>query len=104
MTTSKLLSHVGGLNGHDLTVLRDFALEAPWEWRRALDELLDAKETVSEVDALKEELEAAKEELEELRSTMKEQAAALEVVAKNPTVVGNEDLLEEITSIVRALA
>lgn len=41
--TFPLTTHTRGyLSDHDLDVLRDYALEAPWEWRMALEELVDA--------------------------------------------------------------
>lgn len=45
MTTSVLTTHIpGSLLEKDLQVLRDYALDAPYEWRMAFDELIEMAE------------------------------------------------------------
>ncbi len=44
MTSSILVPHAGKRNGYDLQVLKDFALSAPWEWRKALEALIEEVE------------------------------------------------------------
>ena len=51
MTTSVLTTQRGYLTEYDLQVIRDFAIEAPWEWRMALEALVeDAAEHLEELD------------------------------------------------------
>ncbi len=71
MTTSVLLSHVGELNGHDLLILKDFAIEAPEPWRNAIDRLVEA--TVNE-EASEKRAEAAEESFKDAKQTMEETA------------------------------
>ncbi len=47
MTTSVLSARADNLSGHDLQVLRDYALNAPWEWRKALDALVEVAASAS---------------------------------------------------------
>ncbi len=57
MTTSVLSYQYGELNDYDLQVLRDFALEAPWNWRQMFNALLHIvdqdKDYEAELAALK---------------------------------------------------
>lgn len=55
MTTTTLLTHtLGPLNEHDFQALRDFALEAPWEWRTAFEQLLELAKHGQESEAIEE--------------------------------------------------
>ncbi len=76
MTTSVLNTHVrDSLCEHDLAVIRDFALEAPWEWRIALEELVDiatANDKVeNERDAALKRAEEAQDSYAELQKSVK---------------------------------
>lgn len=44
MTTSFLSAGAGELSGYDLQAIKDFALEAPWEWRKALTAMIEVVE------------------------------------------------------------
>jgi hypothetical protein len=44
VTTSKLLSNTPEINEHDLQVVKDYALEAPWEWRMVLEAMVSIAE------------------------------------------------------------
>ncbi len=48
MTTSQLSPCSSELTGSDLQALRDFALEAPYEWRVALEALVETAEFAQE--------------------------------------------------------
>lgn len=66
MTTSRLSTHAFELTSNDLQALRDYALEAPFEWRKALLALVEHAEEVP-VDVLEDlrgRLEDAHEEIE----------------------------------------
>ena len=59
MTTSVLTTFVRGaeLTGHDLQVIKDYASDAPWEWRCALEGLVerarhDPDELIARIDVL----------------------------------------------------
>lgn len=52
MTTTIVSPCSGNLNDHDLQALRDYALEAPWEWRKLFDAIV---ETVESSEAATEE-------------------------------------------------
>ncbi len=78
MTTS-ILSHLSqNLSGHDLQVLSDFALEAPYEWRKLLQALLeDIRGNTTELEEALEKQTLAEEELEKAqdRATTEEEKA-----------------------------
>lgn len=59
VTTSVLQTYTrDGIGDHDLQVIRDFALEAPYEWRLALEQLC---ELAVQSDTLKKETDKARE-------------------------------------------
>lgn len=51
MTTSVLSTHAHELTGHDIQCLRDFALEAPWEWKQLLTACADLVDASGNMDA-----------------------------------------------------
>lgn len=65
MTISQLSPLSAELLPQDLATLRDYALEAPWEWQQALFALIEAYE---EHDEVVEDLEQAEDDLKDLRS------------------------------------
>lgn len=69
MTISQLSPLSAELLPQDLDTLRDYALEAPWEWQQALFALIEAYEEHDEVAT---ELEKAEEALEDLRDAAKD--------------------------------
>jgi hypothetical protein len=71
----------GELNGYDLQVLRDYALEAPWEWRKTLERLIAA----ADEEAREEALEGQLVDWKTRALKAKEQITAL--LAKMPSVV-----------------
>jgi len=75
MTTSVLTYQSGELNGFDAQVLRDFALEAPWNWKNALEQLVDAAEKVE--DAV-DRAEDAEYNLADAKTTMKVAAGKIQ--------------------------
>ncbi len=66
MTTSILSVHAGSLTGFDIQVLKDFALSAPYEWRRVFESLIALAEATEGLE-LKEiqDVVAQKEQLAE---------------------------------------
>ncbi len=40
MTTSILSACAGDLTGYDIQVLKDYAINAPWEWRKLFDSVI----------------------------------------------------------------
>lgn len=70
MTTAVLKTFVpGGLYDHDIQTLKDFAIEAPYEWRCALQELISTYEIADKaVEEKKVAEELAKEKVEELKT------------------------------------
>lgn len=82
VTTSILSPFASNLSRADLQTLKDFALEAPFEWRRTFEELIDLAETLAgyEVDDVTEmatETEKLKTELEELKDEIKDEREAI---------------------------
>lgn len=79
MTTSILSPLSNELRGIDLQTLRDFALEAPYEWRKAFESLIEAAENDRDVDEVKNDLtdelvvlrEACADAAKEIRTEMK---------------------------------
>lgn len=76
MTTSTLKTFTpGGLYGSDVQALKDFALEAPVEWRHAFEELLDVYEKVEKLTQEAEDAKATEhltaEALKELQRDVK---------------------------------
>lgn len=79
MTTSVLSHLAGDLHGNDLQTLRDFALDAPWEWQRALNALIDQAEGAETDSGEHEEaLDDAAENLEKVEGQLKELRSAAE--------------------------
>lgn len=71
MTTSTLNPCPGE---HNLQSLRDFALEAPYDWRKQLEELIELKEAGVEVDDIESDLDSVKDAA---RGTIKSIKASL---------------------------
>lgn len=70
MTTSLLNTHGRYLNDHDLQVLRDYALEAPFVWRMALEQLIQYAEEGKEADKYEAERDEARAKVRETRKTL----------------------------------
>jgi len=69
MTTS-ILSHLSAeLHPNDLQTLKDFALDAPWEWQQALRALVEIAEQAQDHEDAKDEAEG---ELANLREKAKD--------------------------------
>lgn len=93
MTTSILVQHTDELNGYDLQVIRDFALEAPWEWRRALSAMADAYESFDELKEAKAALEQLLEENEGRATELKQLLVGLRETYDGG-VISDADLTE----------
>lgn len=65
MTTSVLVAQAGELLPYDIQVLKDYALDAPWEWRKAFEALIERAE---EADTLEAEFEKDVEQLKNVTS------------------------------------
>jgi hypothetical protein len=82
MTTSVLTYQSGELNGFDAQVLRDFALEAPWNWKNALEQLVDVAEKVEDAVDRAEDAEYRAEDAEynlaDAKTTMKATAGKIQ--------------------------
>ncbi len=76
MTTSILNPCAGHLHGNDLQAVRDFALEAPYEWRKALEGLCDVAEEQKDVESLEADIgylqEAGTDAVKEIRAALEE--------------------------------
>lgn len=57
--TTAFLNPVPG--DHNLQALRDFALEAPFEWRKEFEELIELREDAVEIEEVEERLDAVKD-------------------------------------------
>jgi esterase/lipase len=79
MTTSVLMSHTRGLTDFDLQVVRDYALEAPWAWRLALEELVECAE---QSDKVEDEAQEARAKEQETQEAHKELQAAVKAAMK----------------------
>lgn len=69
MTTSILSHKSNELTGFDIQVLKDFAVDAPWEWRMALEALIEVHEDFQEDIR---DFEGTEEAIEELRENCKD--------------------------------
>lgn len=79
MTTSSILSPcAGNLTGHEVQALRDFALEAPYEWRKLFEELADLVEAADGWDA--DDLKGMHEDTDEVVKQLEQYKDALEEV------------------------
>jgi rRNA maturation endonuclease Nob1 len=62
MTTSVLMTHTRGyLSEADLQVVKDYAIEAPWEWRIALEKLVEIAEKSDKAETAANEATASAE-------------------------------------------
>jgi hypothetical protein len=94
VTTSVLTTFTrDGLNDHDLQVIRDYALEAPWEWRMALealvedgeqylDEVREHEKLVKEYDTLQDSVKSHIEYLTKCLATFTTELAAADTTGK----------------------
>lgn len=105
MTTSILMNQGGPLNDHDLQVLRDYAIEAPWEWRKVFERLIAA----ADEEAREQDLEA---QLVDWKTrALKAKDRLNELLAKMPDVVTDKDeltvsraLIERIEEVLAEIA
>lgn len=103
MTTSTLMTYGGEFNEYDLQVLRDFALEAPFEWRKAFERLIAA----AEEEAREEELEAERDELKAKLKKAREDVLSMvlacqaELAKDNPKLT---ELVEKVSEQLEGLA
>lgn len=73
MTTSVLLTSTPHtLNDNDLQTLRDYALEAPWEWRMAFEQLLELAELGFEVEDHIAQIENYEEAFDDAKKTIEQ--------------------------------
>ncbi len=82
MTTSFISQCAGDLRDNDLQALKDYALEAPWEWRKLFEALIEVVEdegaTTSEIsksamtvsDAAIDLINAVRKELEDHKAAL----------------------------------
>ncbi len=78
MTTTSILSHLAGeLSGQDLQTISDFALDAPWEWRQALESLIDAARRADDLEDAEAEVEDLRAEIETLEEVVEASAKAI---------------------------
>lgn len=66
-TTSMLMCQTRSINDHDLQVLRDFALEAPWNWRVLFETLLEELEEARERENVEQEFDDLTDTVAEAR-------------------------------------
>lgn len=71
-TTSRLSTHAFELTANDLQVLKDYALEAPHEWRLLLERLIEVAEDEHDYDELDIELQDLRDEHDDLKKAAKE--------------------------------
>lgn len=84
MTTSRLSPCIAELTGQDFQALRDFAIEAPWEWRQALQALCAAAEEQSDVEVVQTELDdthaAVRDAVKEIKAAFERREGADEPI------------------------
>lgn len=97
MTTSLLMYQGGEFSDFDLQVLRDYALEAPWEWRKAFERLIAA----ANEEAREEVLEAALTDWKDRALKSREKIIAL--LEKMPDVVTDKERIEVETAVIERL-
>jgi len=103
MTTS-ILSHLSGdLRGVDIQTLKDYALEAPYEWRKLFESIIDILEAVDGMDIddireMSQEKADLEEELEELKESTKEAAESLERL-KVASLVAVKQVKAQVTKL-----
>lgn len=101
MTTSILMTHTQSLNGFDLQVLRDYAVEAPWEWRIAFEQLLElatagqeAESHLNDIDDLKDDANEARVHVKHCNASVQRFVEEIETLARaNQLTKGDVDTL-----------
>jgi exonuclease V gamma subunit len=88
MTTSLLMYHGGELSDFDLHVLSDYAIEAPWEWRKALERLIEAARREGDEEELEAQLDDWKGRALEAREKL------IDLLEKMPDVVTGKERVE----------
>ena len=77
MTTSRLSTHAHELTESDLQTLFEFALEAPWEWRKALLALIETARRVDKTDDIQADLDFMLSEVDELQTVVDDSTDAI---------------------------
>jgi hypothetical protein len=95
----------GPLNDFDLQVLRDYALEAPWEWRVTLERLIEA----ADEEAREEELEAKLDDWKGRALKARERIIALlekmpDVVTDKEQITMDRTLIERLEEVLAEVA
>lgn len=105
MTTS-FLNPVPG--DHNLQALRDFALEAPFEWRKEFEELIELREDAVEVEEIEERLDAVmdltRDLVESIEEEMKDLHAATDGKAPAEVLAALDAHKTEVAELVADLA
>lgn len=83
MTTSLLLCQTRYVNGYDLQVLRDYALEAPWNWRVLFETLLEEVEHARRQEDYEERTEELEALVNETRKKLDSISAELHALLPN---------------------
>ncbi len=92
MTTS-FISPVPG--DHNLQALRDFALEAPYEWRKTLEEVVELYEEQAEADDLAVRLDYVKDSARDLIKTLEQSLKDLLAAMDKKTDAESNALLDD---------
>lgn len=92
MTTS-VLNPVPG--DHNLQALRDFALEAPFEWRRELEELIELRENAVEVEVAFDRLDEVKDAARDLLKSLEQSVEDLRRATDGQDVKGIAAALDD---------
>ena len=99
MTTSLLMTNTREpLCANDLQVIRDFALESPWEWRVALESLVETAEREAGVEELELQVEGMKLDCADLAKELEDKVQGLRKTYDSG-VISNEDLKDFETAI-----
>ena len=99
MTTSLLMTNTREpLCANDLQVIRDFALESPWNWRVALERLVEMAEDEAEREELELQVEGMKLDCADLAKELEDKVQGLRKVY-DEGVIGHDDLKDFETAI-----
>lgn len=94
MTTSVLMTHTPGeLYWHDLQSLKDFALDAPFEWRMAFEQLISKAQVADRVEELEAKIQELQAVVSKASATLEVQLSALDhVLTENDGALSRDDI------------
>ncbi len=104
MTTSKLNTFTREFSDFDLQVLKDFALEAPYEWRLMFDQLIECADDSRKIDKVQEELDALKDSANKARMRLQTACEELDrLIPQNFVNITQTYTLDELKRLFTSL-